>query len=611
MHTFKRLLAFAKPYSNYWPKYLIFTILGLVFGIINFILIIPLLNVIFDQNNVQMVQNIPHFHFSANYFKEAFYYYLTQYKLAHGPMGALVFVCAIIIIASLFSNLFKYIAQRVLVSMRTNVMRNIRQALFEKVTRLHVGYFQKQRKGDLMSSLSNDVSEVQGSVISSFQVVFKDPIYIVGNLAVLFYMSYQLTIFTIIALPISGFLIGRLTRKLRQKATEAQTLQGNIMSMIEETISGIRIIKAFNAQNYITDKFAKLNASHRRASKTVANRQELATPLSEFLGIAIAVIMLMGGGVMILAGESSLTVPEFVTYLAFYYQILVPAKDIVKAYANIQKGLASGLRIFRILDTQVALEKRPNAHPLNQFKSEIRFKDVSFRYEDGPQVIRHANLTIPKGTMYAIVGHSGAGKSTLADLLPRFYDIESGSIEIDGIDIRDYRPKDLFNVMGIVTQEAILFNDSVFNNIAFGLKDVSLEQVRQAALIANADEFISKMEDGYETNIGDRGDRLSGGQRQRIAIARAVLKNPPILILDEATSALDTESEKLVQDALFKLMKNRTSIVIAHRLSTIKDADKIVVMNDGEIVEMGSHDELIANTDGVYHKLCSLQKFKQ
>lgn len=316
MHTFKRLLAFAKPYSNYWPKYLVYTILGLVFGIVNFILIIPLLNVIFDQNNVQVVQSIPHFHFSASFFKDAFYYYLTQYKVAHGPMGALVFVCIIIIIASLFSNLFKYVAQRVLVSMRTNVMRNIRQALFEKVTRLHVGYFQKQRKGDLMSSLSNDVSEVQGSVVSSFQVVFKDPIYIVGNLAVLFYMSYQLTIFTLIALPISGFLIGRLSRKLRQKATEAQALQGNIMSMIEETISGIRIIKAFNAQNYITEKFAKLNMSHRKASKTVANRQELATPLSEFLGIAIAVMMLMGGGVMILAGESSLTVPEFVTYLA-------------------------------------------------------------------------------------------------------------------------------------------------------------------------------------------------------------------------------------------------------------------------------------------------------
>lgn len=611
MHTFKRLLAFAKPYNIYWPKYLFYTVLGLLFGIINFILIIPLLNVIFDQNNLQAVQAVPDFHLSVGYFKDAFYYYLTQYKLAHGSMGALVFVCIIIIIASLFANLFKYLAQRVLVAMRTNVMRNIRQALFEKVIRLHVGYFQKQRKGDLMSSLSNDVSEVQGSVVSSFQVVFKDPIYIVGNLAVLFYMSYQLTVFTLIALPVSGFLIGRLSRKLRHKATEAQALQGNIMSMIEESISGIRIIKAFNAQNYITDKFSRLNMSHRRASKTVANRQELATPLSEFLGIAIAVIMLMGGGVMILSGESSLTVPEFVTYLAFYYQILVPAKEITKAYANIQKGLASGQRIFSILDTPVALEKRPNAKPLNEFRNEIRFKDVCFRYENGTQVIKQANLTIPKGKMYAIVGHSGAGKSTLADLLPRFYDIESGRIEIDGIDIRDYQPKDLFNVMGIVTQEAILFNDSVFNNIAFGLKDVTLEQVRDAARIANADEFISKMDEGYSTNIGDRGSRLSGGQRQRIAIARAVLKNPPILILDEATSALDTESEKLVQDALFKLMRNRTSIVIAHRLSTIKDADKIVVMHEGKIVEMGSHDELISNTDGVYHKLCSLQKFKQ
>ncbi|MDR3189040.1 MAG: ABC transporter ATP-binding protein/permease [Prevotellaceae bacterium] len=608
MNKFSRLVGFAKPYSHYWPKYLVVVILAMIFGVLNFAFIIPLLDVLFDSDAIPRIAQLPDFSLSVAYFKEVFYFGLLKIKDVHGAVGSLVFVGLALTLASFLANFFKYLGYRVLNRMRANVMRNIRSALFDKIVRLHLAYYTTQRKGNLLSVLSNDINEVQASVIASFQVIFRDPIFILGNLAVLFYMSYQLTIVTLITLPLSACLIGLVSRKLRRKAVEVQSLQGDLMSIIEETISGSRIIKAFNAQKYVRERFAKVNSAHRNALKQATNRQEMAVPLSEFLGVTVAMLIMLLGGIMLLSGSSSLSVTEFVAYLAFYYQILVPAKDISKAYAGIQRGMAAADRIFDILDTPVAITKVDNPVEVEEFAREIRFEDVCFAYNEAP-VLRHINLTIPKGKMVALVGPSGAGKTTIADLIPRYYDVTSGAILLDGVDVRRYQPKSLITLMGIVTQEAILFNDTVKNNIAFGMDSASDEDVVEAAKIANAHEFIMHMEHGYNTSIGDRGVRLSGGQRQRLAIARAVLKNPPILILDEATSALDTESEKLVQDALYKLMKNRTSIVIAHRLSTIRNADCIVVLQEGEITETGTHDELIKKA-GVYKKLCDLQTFK-
>lgn len=608
MNKFPRLVSFAKPYSRYWPKYLVVVILAMIFGVFNYILIVPLLEVLFSSDDIQRIAQLPDFTLSASYIKTAFYYAMLKMKDAYGAFGSLIFVIIALALASFFANLFKYLGYRVLNSMRANVMRNIRKALFDKITRLHIAYYTTRRKGNLLSVLSNDVNEVQASVVSSFQVIFRDPIFILGNFAVLFYMSYQLTLITMITLPLSGYLISLVSKKLRRKAVEVQSLQGDLMSIIEETISGSRIIKAFNAQEYVRERFAKVNTAHRNALRQATNRQEMAVPLSEFFGVTVAMIILLFGGIMLLNGTSTLTIPQFIAYLGLYYQILVPAKDITKAYAGIQRGMASADRIFDVLDTPVEITKVKNPVEVKDFVREIRFEDVSFAYNE-ELVLKRINLTIPKGKMVAIVGPSGAGKTTLVDLIPRYYDVTSGAILLDGTDIRQCQPKGLMSLMGIVTQEAILFNDTVKNNIAFGLDSASDEAVVEAAKVANAHDFIMHMENGYSTGIGDRGVRLSGGQRQRLAIARAVLKNPPILILDEATSALDTESEKLVQDALYKLMKNRTSIVIAHRLSTIRNADCIVVLQEGGIVEQGTHSELIAQ-GGMYKKLCDLQTFK-
>ncbi|GHT73396.1 ABC transporter ATP-binding protein [Bacteroidia bacterium] len=581
----------------------------MIFGVLNFALIVPLLDVIFSTEGIEHIDQLPPLTISVHYFKEVFYFLMQGIKEYYGTYGSLVFVGVSLALASFLANLFKYLGFRVLNTMRANVMRNIRKALLTKIIKLHVAYYNNQRKGNLLSVLSNDVNEVQASVISSFQIIFRDPIFIIGNLAVLFYMSYQLTIITLVTLPLSGYLIGLVSKKLRRKAVEVQALQGDLMSIIEETISGSRIIKAFNAQKYVQEHFDKVNTSHRNALRQATNRQDIAVPLSEFFGVTIAMLILFFGGMMILSGTSTLTIPEFIAYLAFYYQILVPAKDISKAYAGIQRGMASADRIFAVLDADIAIKKSANPFAVNDFVHEIKFSDVNFAYNE-ELVLKNINFSIPKGKTIALVGQSGAGKTTIADLIPRFYDVTQGAILLDGKDIRNYQPKQLMNLMGIVTQEAILFNDTIKNNIAFGLNNMSDVAIIEAAKVANAHEFIMETEDGYNTNIGDRGSRLSGGQRQRIAIARAVLKNPPILILDEATSALDTESEKLVQDALTKLMKNRTSIVIAHRLSTIQDADSIVVLQHGEIVEQGTHAELTAKSGGVYKKLCELQAFK-
>lgn len=607
MRTFKRLLSYAKPFSRFWPGYLFLSIFSVIFGVVNYALINPLLTVLFDPKSIELYSTLPAFSLTADYFKGVFQYYLTQIIASNGVLKGLIFVCIFIIIASFLANLTRFLSQKILVNMKTHIMKGIRKDLFHKITKLHIGYYHNQRKGDILSSISNDVNEIQNSVASSFHILFRDPLLIIGFMIGLFYMSPKLTLVTLITLPISAFIIGGVTRKLKRGATITQSLMGRIISQFEEAISGARIIKAFNAQKYVRDSFEKTNEEHKAVSRSIFTRQEMASPLSEFLGISVAVAVLFFGGLLQYRGELGMTLPQFVVYIAFYWRVLEPAKSIANAYANVQRGLVSGERVFAILDADPDIKNKSNAIRKERFEKEIEYRDVSFKYASEP-VLKNVDLIIEKGKMVAVVGPSGAGKSTMADLLPRFYDVTGGSILLDGVDIREYNLKDLISLMGIVTQEAILFNDTVYNNISFGMEGVTREDVIRAATIANADEFIVQMPEGYETNIGDRGAKLSGGQRQRLAIARAVLKNPPILILDEATSSLDTESERLVQDALLKLMKNRTSIVIAHRLSTIQNADQIIVLQSGKIVERGTHSELLSKK-GLYSHLCKLQTF--
>jgi subfamily B ATP-binding cassette protein MsbA len=583
----------------------------MIFGVLNFVLILPVLNIIFEQTTLTYVENTEFSLTDVTYFKNVFYNLLYKVNVLWGENGALLTVCAAVMIASLFANMFKYLAQRTLVSMRVHVLKNMRTAMFGKITGLHIAYFNEKRKGDLISTLSNDIGEVQNSVVTSFQTVFREPVMIAGNMAVLFYMSYQLTVFSLIAAPLSAFFIGRLAKKLKHDAGIAQKHQADIMGVIEETISGMRIIKAFNAQKYVRNKFENANEKYRRSSKKVANRQEMASPMSEFLGVTIVLAIVYFGGRLVLGGYLDMSATEFLVYIGLYYNILVPVKELSRAFTSIQKGMASAKRIFEVLDYPVDILKSKNPVSISNFKDKIEFESVSFHYsEKNSEVLHNINLTVPKGTTCALVGHSGAGKSTVADLIPRFYDVTKGELKLDGINIKDYQPKELISLMGIVSQESILFNDTVFNNIAFGWEEATEENVRTAAEIANAHEFIVKLEDGYNTVIGDRGNRLSGGQRQRLAIARAVLRNPPILIMDEATSALDSESERLVQDALYKLMKNRTSVVIAHRLATVRNADCIVVIQDGQIIEQGTHEELM-DRKAAYYNLCSLQNFSK
>ncbi len=610
MGTFRRILSYAKPYKRFWPSYLILSILSVIFGVVNYALIEPLLNVVFEPNAVEKYTAIPEFSLSVDYFYGVFQYYLTKALEAHGVLRALLFVCIILVATSLLSNITRFLSQKVLVNMKTYVMRNIRADLFHKITRLNVDYFQEKRKGDILSSISNDVNEVQNSVASSFHILFREPLLVIGFLIGLFYMSPKLTLLTLLTLPISAFVIGSISRKLKRGATRTQELMGRIISHFEEAISGIRIIKAFNAQKYVCDHFDKTNEEHKAVSRTMFTRQEMASPLSEFLGIGVAASVLFYGGYLNYHGELGMSLAEFIVYIAFYWRVLEPSKAIASAYSNVQKGLVSGQRIFAILDAESKIKKSEHPVHISDFKDSIEYRNVFFKYneESDEYILNDINLSIPKGKMVAIVGPSGAGKTTLADLLPRYYDVTSGGIYIDGTDIKDLYPKELMNLMGVVTQEAILFNDTIRNNITFGMEDVPMEEVIRAAKIANAHEFIMQTENGYDTNIGDRGSKLSGGQRQRIAIARAVLKNPPILILDEATSALDTESERLVQDALTKLMQNRTSIVIAHRLSTIQHSDEIIVMRKGRIEERGTHKDLLG-AGGLYSHLCEMQTF--
>ena len=605
MSLFRRILSYAKPYGGALPAYLALSVLSVIFGIANYALIGPVLSVLFQPETVSEVAARPDFSLGLGYFEQMFQYLLGGRIAAGGVMRGLLFVSAALVAASLLSNLCRYLSQRILVGLKTRLMMNLRQELFAKVSTLDLGFFSGKKKGDILSSISNDVNEVQNTVAGSFHIIFREPLLVLGFMAMLFYMSPTLTIVSLVAIPVSAFVISRITHNLRREATATQSLMGQIVSRFEEAISGSRIIKAFGAEKYEQRQFRKDNLRHRQISRTIANRQELASPVSEFLGITVATLVLFYGGWLNLHGKLGMSWPAFVVYIGFYWRVLEPAKAIAASYAAIRKGLVSGERIFAILDAENSITEAADALPMTAFTDKIEFRDVCFDYGDG-QVLKNISFTIPKGKTVAVVGPSGAGKSTMADLIPRFWDVTSGSILIDGVDIRRCRIADLIAQLGVVTQEPVLFNDTVFNNISFGMDGVTEEDVVRAARIANADEFIRALPEGYRTNVGDRGQRLSGGQRQRIAIARAVLKNPPILILDEATSALDTESERLVQDALTRLMRSRTCLVIAHRLSTIRDADEIIVVQDGMIVERGTHAELLAK-GGLYSHLCSLQ----
>ncbi len=606
MKTFRRILSYGRPYSRYWPPYLILSLLSLLFGIINYALLGPLLTVLFDNGGVAAERVLPDFEFSVDYFSALFGYALSSVALHRGMVWALLFVCAAIVVSCFVCNLCRYLSGRILVGMKTRLMKNIRADLFRKMSGLDIGYFSDRRKGDLLSSISNDVNEVQNSVAGSFHIVMREPLLVLGFLAMLFYMSPRLTAVSLVALPVCAIFVTRLTRRMRSGSKEAQDLMGSIVSHFEEAVSGLRVIKAFGAGGYISSRFEEVNENHRKVVRKVSNRQEMASPTSEFLGITIAAVVLFYGGWLNIHGQLGMGWQQFIVYIMFYWKVLEPAKAIANSYAGIQKGLASGERIFAILDARPEIED--GSERVTSFEKELRFNDVNFSYGNGP-VLRHISFSVPKGKTIAIVGPSGAGKSTIADLIPRFRDVDSGSVTLDGRDIREMKLSDLVSLMGIVGQETILFNDTVFANIAFGREDISEEQVIAAARTANADGFISELPQGYRTNIGDRGMKLSGGQRQRIAIARAVLKNPPILILDEATSSLDTESEHLVQEALAALMRNRTCVIVAHRLSTIKHADNIIVLKDGSIQEEGTHESLVAR-EGLYSHLCRLQGFE-
>jgi subfamily B ATP-binding cassette protein MsbA len=607
VNTYLRLLAFAKPYRNYIPEYILYVIPSIIFGALNFTLLIPLFDVLFNVNAGGAGVTLPEFSFSLDYMKAYFQYWYFYIAGSHGKVVALEAICGIILISVFLANGFRYMSQRILTRMRTWVVFRLRKSLFHKLSTLHLGFFHRQQKGNILSVMSTDVHEIENSIVSSVQVLFRDPLQVIVYIILLFSMSVNLTLFTVIFFPVAASLIAGIAKRLRRSATISQSLLGRLLNITDETIGGSRIIKAFTAQQFVQSNFGNYNEQYRKVSKSMVNRRELAGPLSEFLGVLVIVAVMIYGGRLVLNQQSDLSASEFVTYIILYSQLIAPIKNISTAVTNIQRGLAAGERVLAIIDTPDDIVDRPDAVKLSAFSEKIEFRDTTFAYQT-EEVLKDISFTIPKGKMVAIVGQSGAGKSTTADLLCRFYDPQGGGVFIDGRDIRDYTLESLRGQMGIVTQEAILFNDTVFNNIAFGIENADENAVIHAAKIANAHEFISMMEEGYQTNIGDRGSRLSGGQRQRISIARAVLKNPPILILDEATSSLDTESEKLVQDAIQKLMMHRTSLVIAHRLSTIQHADEIIVLQKGEIVERGSHEKLF-DQKGVYRRLCDMQSF--
>ena len=612
---FRVLRRFVPPYKRFMALNIAFNILSAILNVFSFALIIPILRILFKMDarvytyaawTLRSATDWEAWRALPSVIQNNFYWYVNHLIDTRGSSTALILLGVALIVMTLCKVLAMYMAFYTMIPIRTGVVRDVRNQINRKITELPLSFFSEERKGDILARVSGDVNEIETSIMSSLDMLFKNPILILIYLAAMLIISWQLTAFVFILLPVAGYAMGQVGKQLKRKSLIGQAQWGALMSQIEETLSGLRIIKAFNAERKIQQRFETQNETFRRTTNRIYRRQQLAHPMSEFLGTATIVIILWYGGTLILSNNSPIDAPTFIYYLVIFYSIINPAKDLSKSVYAIQKGLASVERVDKILRAESDIVSPAAPQPVHLERA-IEYRDVWFRYRD-EWVLRGINLTIEKGKTVALVGQSGSGKSTLVDLLPRFYDVERGAITIDGVDIRQASLSDLRALMGNVNQEAILFNDTFFNNIAFGVERATREEVEEAARIANAHDFIMATEQGYDTNIGDRGGKLSGGQRQRISIARAILKNPPLLILDEATSALDTESERLVQEALERLMRNRTTIVIAHRLSTIRRADEICVMHEGEIVERGRHDKLIA-LGGYYKRLCDMQKF--
>ena len=609
MKEFLQLMRrFVSPYKRYIGWAIVLNVLSAIFNVFSFTLLIPILNILFKTGENTLVYHF--MEWGSGSLKEVavnnFYYYVTQMIETHGAQMTLLFMGLFLAFMTMLKTSCYFGSSAIMIPLRTGVVRDIRVMVYSKVMHLPLGFFSEERKGDIIARMSGDVGEIENSITSSLDMLLKNPILILLYFSTLIVTSWQLTLFTVLVLPGMGWLMGKVGKKLKRKSLEAQGKWSDTMSQLEETLGGLRIIKAFIAEDKMVDRFKQCSDELRDATNKVAIRQSLAHPMSEFLGTLLIVLVLWFGGLLILGDGTSMEASTFIFYMVILYSIINPLKDFAKAGYNIPKGLASMERVDKILKAENPIKEPVNPLPLHGMNDRIEFKDLSFSYDGKREVLKHVNLMVPKGQTIALVGQSGSGKSTLVDLLPRYHDVQLGEITIDGVNIKNFRIHDLRALIGNVNQEAILFNDTFFNNIAFGVENATMEQVVEAAKIANAHDFIMETELGYQTNIGDRGGKLSGGQRQRISIARAILKNPPILILDEATSALDTESERLVQEALERLMKTRTTIAIAHRLSTIKNADEICVLYEGEIVERGKHEELLEK-NGYYKRLNDMQ----
>lgn len=604
-HNFRRILHYVKPYWFSVLMNVVFNILAILFSLFSFSMIVPFLNLLFNPDALTTVK--PDFAFDTDSMLSLLDYYVSYIIIQKGQAAALIFICLLLVVAFFLRNLTTYLALYFMVGVRANTIQDIRNDLYRKMMILPLSFYSKNKKGDIMARITTDVQEIEVSIISYLDVFIKSPLTIVAYFAYMLGVSWKLTLFVIVLLPFAGIIIGKIGKSLKKDSLDGQNRFAGMLANIEESIGGLRIIKAFNAINYSSDKFNEQNGEYTKVIKYVNRKRDLSSPMSEFLSSIIVSIVLWFGSTLILGGSSDITAANFIAYIVVFSQIISPAKSFSQGFYCLQKGMASADRIFYILDADEVIVEKQDALSISEFKDSIVYDNVVFHYSEN-DVLKNVSVNILKGKMIALVGESGGGKSTMVDLLPRFYDVSGGSIRIDGHDVRDLKICDVRGLMGIVSQESILFNDTVFNNIAFGFEHATREDVIEAAKIANAHDFIMEMEKGYDTVIGDRGMNLSGGQRQRINIARAVLKNPPILILDEATSSLDTESERLVQEALTKVMTNRTSIVIAHRLSTIQNADEILVMVKGNIVERGKHEELIAQ-DGVYKRLTDMQSF--